>query len=52
WLHPAFVAALLNDLFGIQARAGCACAGPHAQRLLGLSSAEAFALEVRALSNV
>lgn len=27
-LHYHFVAALLNDLYGIQARSGCACAGP------------------------
>ena len=25
-LHPRFVATLLNDLFGIQSRAGCSCA--------------------------
>ena len=28
FLHHNFVCALLNDLFGIQARGGCACAGP------------------------
>ena len=27
--------ALLNDLFGIQARGGCSCAGPYGHRLLG-----------------
>lgn len=36
FLHHNFVAALLNDLFGIQARGGCACAGPYAQELLGI----------------
>ena len=35
-LHHNFIAALLNDLYGIQARGGCACAGPYAQDLLGL----------------
>eukprot|EP00960_Hanusia_phi_P010299 301115-Hanusia_phi.AAC.5 len=35
-LHFNFVSALLNDLFGIQARSGCSCAGPYAQRLLGI----------------
>ena len=30
-LHHNFVSALLNDLFGIQARGGCACAGPYGQ---------------------
>ena len=36
-LHHNFVCAVLNDLSGIQARGGCACAGPYAQDLLGLS---------------
>ncbi len=36
YLHHNFVAALLNDLFGIQARAGCSCAGPYGHRLLGI----------------
>ena len=31
FLHPNFVCSLLNDLFGIQARGGCSCAGPYAQ---------------------
>lgn len=35
-LHPRFVATLLNDLFGVQARAGCSCAGPYAHHLLSL----------------
>ena len=35
-LHPRFVTRLLNDLFGIQARAGCSCAGPFGHRLLGI----------------
>ncbi|RLN95670.1 hypothetical protein BBJ28_00020901 [Nothophytophthora sp. Chile5] len=37
FLHYNFVCALLNDLFGIQARGGCQCAGPYGARLLGLS---------------
>ncbi|MSP24471.1 MAG: aminotransferase class V-fold PLP-dependent enzyme [Myxococcales bacterium] len=36
YLHHNFVAALLNDLLGIQARAGCSCAGPYGHRLLGI----------------
>lgn len=28
-LHPRFVTVLLSDLFGLQTRAGCSCAGPH-----------------------
>ena len=27
---------LLNDLFGIQSRAGCSCAGPYGHRLLDI----------------
>lgn len=39
YLHHGFVAALLNDLFGIQARSGCSCAGPYGHRLLGIDDA-------------
>ncbi|UYV72704.1 hypothetical protein LAZ67_10000370 [Cordylochernes scorpioides] len=35
-LHHNFLAALLNDLFGLQTRGGCACAGPYALDLLGI----------------
>lgn len=35
-LHHNFVVAVLNDLFGIQARGGCSCAGPYGHRLLGI----------------
>ena len=31
-LHANFVAAVLSDLFGIQARSGCFCAGPYIHR--------------------
>ncbi|KAG2887439.1 hypothetical protein PC115_g20350, partial [Phytophthora cactorum] len=37
FLHHNFVCALLNDVFGVQARGGCQCAGPFGSRLLGLS---------------
>ncbi|XRB16727.1 tRNA-cytidine(32) 2-sulfurtransferase [Pseudoscourfieldia marina] len=50
-LHHAFVCALLNDLFGVQARAGCMCAGPYAIRLLGLSAEEAHRLETALTSS-
>ncbi len=39
FLHHNFVVALLNDLFGIQARGGCSCAGPYGHRLLGIDLA-------------
>jgi selenocysteine lyase/cysteine desulfurase len=40
FLHHGFVVKLLNDLFGIQARGGCACAGPLAHHLLGLQQGQ------------
>ncbi len=36
FLHHNFVVAVLNDLFGIQSRGGCSCAGPYGHRLLGI----------------
>lgn len=36
YLHHKFATALLNDLFGIQSRAGCSCAGPYGHRLLNI----------------
>lgn len=36
YLHHNFVVTLLNDLFGIQSRGGCSCAGPYGHRLLGI----------------
>ncbi|MFF4903192.1 aminotransferase class V-fold PLP-dependent enzyme [Streptomyces sp. NPDC001068] len=38
YLHHHFVTALLDDLFGIQARGGCSCAGPYGHRLLGVGT--------------
>jgi selenocysteine lyase/cysteine desulfurase len=44
-LHHNLVATLLNDLFGIQARAGCSCAGPYGHRLLGIDLARSREFE-------
>ncbi|KAL4330244.1 hypothetical protein HN51_036939 [Arachis hypogaea] len=44
-LHGPFVATLLNDLFGIQARGGCACAGPYGHHLLNINKTQS--LDVR-----
>lgn len=44
-LHHNFVVALLNDLFGIQARGGCSCAGPYGHRLLGIDSTRSHEFE-------
>jgi selenocysteine lyase/cysteine desulfurase len=37
-LHHNFVVALLNDLFGIQCRGGCSCAGPYGHQLLHIDT--------------
>ena len=44
-LHHNYVVALLNDLFGIQARGGCSCAGPYGHRLLGIDLATSHRYE-------
>jgi len=44
-LHYSFITALLNDLFGIQARGGCSCAGPYGHELLGMDMIYSRALE-------
>lgn len=36
-LHPHFVIQLLNDVYGIQGRSGCSCAGPYGHRLFGMA---------------
>lgn len=48
YLHHNFVVGVLNDLFGIQARGGCSCAGPYGHRLLGidLDHSHAFQREI------
>lgn len=38
-LHHDLVSILLDHLFGIQNRSGCACAGPYGHRLLGIGAA-------------
>ena len=38
YLHYDFVVTLLNDIFGIQSRGGCACAGLYGQNLLGIDA--------------
>ena len=45
FLHYNYVVALLNDLFGIQARGGCSCAGPYGHRLLGFDETTSCAFE-------
>jgi selenocysteine lyase/cysteine desulfurase len=43
YLHHNYVVAVLNDLFGIQARGGCSCAGPYGHRLLQIDAARSHA---------
>jgi selenocysteine lyase/cysteine desulfurase len=45
YLHHNFVVAVLNDLFGIQSRGGCSCAGPYGHRLLGIDIETSHAFE-------
>lgn len=45
FLHHNFVVAVLSDLFGIQARGGCSCAGPYGHRLLAIDSIRSHAFE-------
>ena len=44
-LHHNFVVAVLNDLFGIQSRGGCSCAGPYGHILLGIDMETSHAIE-------
>eukprot|EP00299_Pterocystis_sp_00344_P016908 c8489_g1_i4.p1 GENE.c8489_g1_i4~~c8489_g1_i4.p1 ORF type:complete len:261 (+),score=55.45 c8489_g1_i4:569-1351(+) len=39
-LHQHFIVALLNDVYGIQARSGCACAGPYGHRLFSVDESD------------
>ncbi|CAN7692154.1 aminotransferase class V-fold PLP-dependent enzyme [Ensifer adhaerens] len=39
-VHQQLVTRMLSDRFGIQARGGCACAGPYVHRLLGIDDEE------------
>ncbi|MET7328116.1 aminotransferase class V-fold PLP-dependent enzyme [Nonomuraea sp. NPDC005650] len=45
FLHHNYVVAVLNDLFGIQARGGCSCAGPYGHRLLAIDATRSRAFE-------
>lgn len=46
-LHHNLVAALLNDLFGVQVRAGCMCAGPYGHLLLNIDEPSSAAIRRR-----
>lgn len=44
--HSLF-ACMLSDLYGIQTRAGCACAGPYGHRLLNIDELESSGIRKR-----
>lgn len=44
-LHASFVVAVLSDLFGIQARSGCFCAGPYLHRMYAIDEAWSTRME-------
>lgn len=43
-VHHQLVTRILSDCFGIQARGGCACAGPYVHRLLGIGDPQSRAI--------
>lgn len=47
YLHPRFVTILLNDLFGIQSRAGCSCADPYGHRVLHIDGQKSLKFKDR-----
>ena len=44
YVHQQLITRMLSDRFGIQARGGCACAGPYVHRLLGIDEQESEAI--------
>nr|WP_281430387.1 aminotransferase class V-fold PLP-dependent enzyme [Salinicola acroporae] len=46
-IHHQLFTRMLSDVYGIQARGGCACVGPYAHRLLGIDAAASEALVER-----
>jgi selenocysteine lyase/cysteine desulfurase len=50
YIHQQLLTRLLSDRYGIQARGGCACAGPYVHRLLGIDvdSSNQFRKEILA----
>lgn len=48
-VHQQLVTRMLSDLHGVQARGGCACAGPYAHRLLNIDPDRSEALRAAIL---
>ncbi len=49
-VHHQFVTRLLSDLHGVQARGGCACAGPYVHDLLGIDAEQSRHLRAEILA--
>lgn len=50
FIHQQLVTRMLSDLHGVQARGGCACAGPYVHQLLGLDAAQSRRLRAAILA--
>ena len=50
FIHQQLATRMLSDLHGVQARGGCACAGPYVHRLLGIGAAESDRLRAAILA--
>lgn len=50
FVHQQLVTRMLSDRFGIQARGGCACAGPYVHRLLSIGEEESARMRRAILS--
>lgn len=50
FVEPGRATRYLSDRFGIQARGGCACAGPYGHRLLGIGPEQTPAVRARVLA--
>lgn len=50
YIHQQLVTRMLSDAYGVQARGGCACAGPYAHRLLKIGQEQSDAMRAGILS--
>ncbi|MDM9627922.1 aminotransferase class V-fold PLP-dependent enzyme [Rhizobium sp. S152] len=50
FVHQQLITRMLSDRFGIQARGGCACAGPYVHRLLSIDDEQSEAIREAILS--
>jgi selenocysteine lyase/cysteine desulfurase len=50
YIHQQLITRMLSDVFGVQVRGGCACAGPYAHRLLGIEREQSEAMRVSILA--